>query len=86
MGEPLFKGPVEKKQNVIDDISREVIGQTNPANPFDLDLSMMGSGLRGFSAAGGGIAKEAGVDSGIPPESGPNPQGLQGLLNRVKKV
>jgi len=37
-------------------------------------------------AAGGGIAKQAGVDSGPPPESGPNPQGLQGLLNRVKKV
>jgi hypothetical protein len=36
--------------------------------------------------AGGGIAKLAGVDSGPPPESGPNPQGLQGLLNRVKKV
>ncbi len=36
--------------------------------------------------AGGGIAKLAGVDQGPPPESGPNPQGLQGLLNRVKKV
>jgi len=35
--------------------------------------------------AGGGIAKLAGVDSGPPPESGPNSQGLQGLLNRVKK-
>ena len=36
--------------------------------------------------AGGGILKEAGDSSGAPPESGPNPQGLQGLLNRVKKV
>jgi len=35
--------------------------------------------------AGGGIAKMAGVDQGPPPESGPNSQGLQGLLNRVKK-
>ena len=35
--------------------------------------------------AGGGIAKEAGDRSGPPPESGPNSQGLQGLLNRVKK-
>ena len=40
----------------------------------------------GQPLAGGGIAKLAGVDSGPPPESGPNPQGLQGLLNRVKKV
>ena len=39
-----------------------------------------------FQAAGGGIAKEAGDRSGPPPESGPNSQGLQGLLNRVKKT
>ena len=32
------------------------------------------------------ILKEAGDRSGPPPESGPNPQGLQGLLNRVKKT
>ena len=37
-----------------------------------------------FQAAGGGIAKLAGVDSGRPPESGPNPQGLQGLMKRVR--
>ena len=36
--------------------------------------------------AGGGILKQAGDRSGPPPESGPNPQGLQGLLNRVKKT
>ena len=36
--------------------------------------------------AGGGIAKLAGVDQGPPPESGPNSQGLQGLLNRVKNI
>ena len=34
--------------------------------------------------AGGGIAKLAGVDSGPPPESGPNSQGLPGLLKRVR--
>ena len=39
-----------------------------------------------INMAGGGIAKIAGVDSGPPPESGPNSQGLQGLLNRVKKI
>mgnify|MGYP007032656909 CR=1 FL=1 len=36
--------------------------------------------------AGGGIAKEAGDSSGPPPESGPNSQGLPGLLKRVKKL
>jgi hypothetical protein len=39
-----------------------------------------------FMAAGGGIAKLAGIDSGPPPESGPNSQGLPGLLKRVKKL
>ena len=36
--------------------------------------------------AGGGIAKLAGVDSGPPPPSGPNSQGLQGLMKRVKRI
>jgi hypothetical protein len=86
MGEPLNKGVVEKPQNVISDMEREITGQTNVANPFDVDLSMIGSGLRGFSAAGGGIAKQAGVDSGVPPESGPNPQGLSYLMKRGKNI
>ena len=38
-----------------------------------------------FQAAGGGLAKQAGDRSGPPPERGPNPQGLPGLLKRVKK-
>ena len=158
IAEPLNKGTVEKPQNIIGDMEREITGQTNVANPFDLDLSMIGSGLRGFSAAkggragfesgtipggytddayaylreiddeifnsykkykagggkmkygqyaynakremfgpfgvgvgrlkraGGGIAKEAGVDSGAPPESGPNPQGLSYLMKRGKNI
>ena len=36
--------------------------------------------------AGGGIAKEAGDSSGPPPVSGPQPQGLSYLFNRVKKI
>ena len=38
----------------------------------------------GQPLAGGGIAKLAGVSSGPPPESGPNSQGLQGLMKRVR--
>jgi hypothetical protein len=34
--------------------------------------------------AGGGIAKLAGVSSGVAPVSGPNPQGLLSLKNRVR--
>jgi len=44
--------------------------------PFDLSNP--------FMAADGGLS--GGDKSGPPPESGPNSQGLQGLLNRVKKV
>jgi len=68
----------------IDEMEKEIIGQTNVANPFDLDTSNVATGLRGFSAAGGGIAKLAGADSGPPPSSGPNSQGLQGLMKRVR--
>jgi len=39
-----------------------------------------------FMAAGGGIAKQAGVSSGPPPESGPMSQGLQGLMKRVRNL
>jgi len=39
-----------------------------------------------FSAAGGGLAKQAGDRSGPPPEKGPMSQGLPGLLKRVKKL
>ena len=36
--------------------------------------------------AGGGIAKLAGDRSGPPPEKGPDSQGLQGLLKRVRNL
>ena len=42
--------------------------------------------IRRLKKAGGGLLKQAGDRSGPPPESGPNPQGLQGLLNRVKNI
>ena len=36
--------------------------------------------------AGGGVAKQAGVESGPAPESGPQPQGLPYVYNRVKRT
>ena len=59
---------------------------TNRANFFgnikDRALGIQ-SGYQ-LELAGGGIAKLAGVDSGPPPESGPQPLGLLSLKNRVR--
>ena len=85
-GEPINKPVFKRPQNVIGDIEKEIVGQTNVVNPFDIDISDIGTGLRGFSAAGGGIAKQAGVSSGPPPDSGPNPQGLSYLMKRGKNI
>ena len=38
-----------------------------------------------FMAAGGGIASIRRPNA-IPPESGPNPQGLPSMLNRVRRI
>jgi len=50
-----------------------------------LDIGGIGQDYQ-LELAGGGIAKLAGVDSGPPPASGPNSQGLQGLMKRVKRI
>jgi hypothetical protein len=67
------KFPVEDVEAVKETIKMDFA----KGGPVDIDLSFF---------AGGGIAKEAGDSSGPPPQSGPTPQGLQGLFNRVKKV
>ena len=56
----------------------------NPAFNIPGMREATGGYLYGF--ANGGILKEAGDSSGPPPESGPNSQGLQGLMKRVKKL
>ena len=48
-------------------------------------LNYMGQYPTTLGFAGGGIANVAGVDKGPPPQSGPTPQGLQGLFNRAMK-
>jgi len=80
--EPLLK-TIAAKQNSIDDLEREAVGQRNKFNVFDRDTSGLGTGLRGFSAASGGIAS---LTKTIPPESGPTPHGLRYPYNNVKKI
>jgi hypothetical protein len=54
---------------------------------YNAKRMMFGSfGVGRLRKAGGGLLKQAGDRSGAPPEKGPNPQGLQGLLNRVKNI
>ena len=76
-----------KPESVFDSLSDEATGffpQTNViSNQYD--RGPIGTGLLPFSAAGGGIAKLAGVGSGPPPEKGPTPQGLDFLLNRGRR-
>jgi hypothetical protein len=76
-----------KSESMFDSLSNEATGfspQTNLiSNQYDRES--IGTGLLPFSAAGGGIAKLAGKSSGRPPESGPTPQGPQGLDFLIKR-
>ena len=73
-------------QNLNDrDLERLNLGrgyvQSDPVSDLDIEnLSFEQPGL----FAGGGIAKLAGVSSGPAPVRGPNSQGLQGLMKRVR--
>jgi len=67
----------------IEDIQQGTSPQIRPVMDY-LGTDVTGQGFGTQFLAGGGIAKIAGVDSGPPPESGPNPQGLQGLMKRVR--
>ena len=56
------------------------------AEEFKIKSALPKPEIDAFQAAGGGIAKLAGVSSGPPPERGPNSQGLPGLLKRGMKI
>ncbi len=88
-----------KEQAMINSETGELLGMNSQLDYFGLPRFENGIPLKKVKKAdggsmnidlsffaGGGIAKEAGDSSGPPPESGPNSQGLQGLLNRVKNI
>ena len=56
------------------------------AEEFKIKSALPKPQIDAFQAAGGGIAKMAGVSSGPPPQSGPNSQGLPGLLKRGRRI
>jgi len=71
----------------------EMIGP-DKSNDIQLDLSFIGNNQlepklvepKRIDKAGGGIAKEGGVESGVAPESGPTPDGPKGLFSALKYV
>ena len=75
--ESLLDNLEKSRQAEMDLAKDEAERKKRRISPFDFDP---------FSAAGGGIAKLAGVDSGPPPPAGPNSQGLKGLMKRGKKL
>jgi len=69
----------------IEDIQQGTSPQIRPLMDY-LGTDVTGQGFGSQFLAGGGIAKIAGVDSGPPPSSGPNSQGLPGLLKRGRRI
>ena len=72
------KFKIEKPENFNIDVFNQVMRDQDKMNYFADNFRT--------EKAGGGIAKVAGVDKGPAPQSGPTPQGLQGLFNRAMKI
>jgi len=79
-----------RKEGVLadDEVYQDAFYKQGVEKPIEFEQLMKLPSFRGASEkfAGGGIAKMAGDRSGPPPVSGPQPQGLSYLFNRVKKV
>ena len=65
----------KEKERGVKEASKNITGLE------DIDLNFSPT----QNMAGGGIAKEAGDESGKPPESGPTPQGLASIIKRGRK-
>ncbi len=77
-------GVIPKKQLFID--IADTFKSMAPSKPVENVLgTQIPTGQMQTEFAGGGIAKEAGDESGKPPESGPTPQGLASIIKRGRK-
>ena len=83
---PVFALDLYDRSKAMQDTAKNITAM-KPGMQQDRAVEDFAAGdYRGYAMAGGGIIKIAGVDSGPPPERGPNPQGLPGLLKRVKNI
>ena len=78
----VIEGSIAAGKNISQEANR--IADIKDSDLQQLEYENLIKNIKGF--AGGGIAKMAGDRSGPPPESGPNPQGLQGLIKRGMKI
>ena len=94
MGFGFIEGPTPKTNISLEEAKQKMDAGIQRVREKEAKKNLLRSQNRGFGTpvmadqllAGGGVAKMAGVSSGPPPESGPNPQGLQGLLKRGMKI
>ena len=94
MGFGFIEGPTPDTDMTLQEAQQKMDAGIQRVKEAEAQKNLLRSQSRGFGTpvmadqflAGGGIAKLAGVDSGPPPESGPNSQGLQGLLKRVRNL
>ena len=83
---PLFALDLYDRSKAMQDTAKNITAM-KPGMQQDRAVEDFAAGdYRGYAMAGGGIIKIAGVDSGPPPEKGPNSQGLPGLLKRVRNL
>ena len=92
MGFGFIEGPTPKTNISLEEAKQKMDAGIQRVREKEAKKNLLRSQNRGFGTpvmadqllAGGGVAKMAGVSSGPPPESGPNPQGLPSLLKRVR--
>ena len=94
MGFGFIEGPTPKTDMTLQEAQQKMDAGIQRVREEEAKKNLLRLQSRGFGTpvmadqflAGGGIAKEAGDSSGPPPESGPNSQGLPGLLKRVRNL
>jgi len=94
MGFGFIEGPTPKTDMTLQEAQQKMDAGIQRVKEEEAQKNLLRSQSRGFGTpvmadqflAGGGIAKEAGVSSGPPPERGPNSEGLASLRNYATRT